>query len=72
MLELQLTPEIERILADVSARTGDAPELLARRALLAYLEDLEDYAAAVEAWKEHDPSKTISAEEMLRELGMEP
>lgn len=71
MLELQLSPEVERILADVSARTGDPKEELARKALLAYLEDLEDYAAAVEAWKEHDPSKTLSTEEMLRELGVE-
>jgi predicted DNA-binding protein len=71
MLQVVLSPEIERQLADIAARTGDAPDELARRALLAYLEDLEDYATAVEAWKEHDPAKTVSSEEMMRELGLE-
>jgi predicted DNA-binding protein len=71
MLEVAIDPEIEKILADIAARTGEAPGELARKALLAYLEDLEDYAIAVEAWREHDPSKTISSEEMLRELGVE-
>lgn len=71
MLEVPLDAELERTLASIAARTGDAPADLARKALLAYLEDLEDYATAVEAWKEHDPAQTISAEEMLRELGVE-
>jgi predicted DNA-binding protein len=71
MLQVALTPELEKQLTDIAARTGDAPDELARRALLAYLEDLEDYAVAVEAWKEHDPTKTISSEEMLRELRLE-
>ena len=70
MLELQLTPEIERILADVSARTGQPAEEIARQALLVHLEDLEDYALAVEAMKEYDPATSISGEEVMRELGM--
>ena len=71
MLQVQLDPALERTLASIAARTGDAPADLARQALLAYLEDLEDYATAVEGWKAHDPANTISAEEMLRELGLE-
>lgn len=71
MLQVALDPELERTLADIATRTGNAPDELARRALLAYLEDLEDYALAVEAWKEHDPAQTKSTEEMLRELGVE-
>ena len=73
MLSVQIDAETERRLAVVSAATGDAPDLLARKALLAYLEDLEDYAAAVEAWREHeaDPSKAISMEQMLSELGLD-
>lgn len=71
MLQVALTPELERQLAAIAERVGQAPDELARRALLAYLEDLEDYATAVEAWKAHDPAKTISSEEMLRELGLE-
>lgn len=68
MLEVTLDPELERQLAEVAARIGEAPDEIARKALLAYLEDLEDYATAVEAWKEHDPAKTLSTEEMLRAL----
>ena len=68
MLEIPLDPTLERHLADIAARIGEAPAELARKALLAYL---EDYAAAVEAWRQHDPSTTLSTEEMLRELGVE-
>ena len=71
MLEIPLDPQLERHLAEIAARVGEAPAELARKALLAYLEDLEDYAVAVEAWKEHDPSKTLSTDEVLRELGVE-
>lgn len=70
MLSIVIDPEIEARLAAVASKTGNAPDELARRALLAYLEDLEDYAVAVEAWKEHDPAKTLTTEEMLRELGV--
>lgn len=70
MLQIPLEPEIERLLADIAARVGEAPATIAHKALLAYLEDLEDYALAVEAWREHDPDKTLTTEEMLRELGV--
>lgn len=68
MLHVAITPEVEGILADMAARTGSTSEEIARRALLAYLEDLEDYAAAVAAWKAHDPALTVSAEDFLREF----
>lgn len=71
MLEIPLDPELERTLAVIAARTGDAPGDLARAALLKYLEDLEDYAVAVEGWRANDPSQNISSEEMLRELGLD-
>ncbi|WP_294393121.1 hypothetical protein [uncultured Sphingomonas sp.] len=71
MLHVALDPKLERQLAEVAARIGQAPDEIARKALLAYLEELEDYATAVEAWKEHDPAATKSSEEMLRELGLE-
>jgi RHH-type rel operon transcriptional repressor/antitoxin RelB len=71
MIQIALDPEVEKQLTDIAARTGKAPDELARRALLAYLEDLEDYAIAVEAWKEHDPTKTVSIEELMREFGVE-
>lgn len=73
MLSLAIDPETERRLAAVTAKTGDAPDELARRALLAYLEDLEDYATAVEAWKEFDQDRSgaVSAEELLKRHGLE-
>ena len=71
MLEIPLDPKLERHLADIAARVGEAPAELARKALLAYLEDLEDYAIAVEAWKEFDPSTAIPFEQVKRELGLE-
>lgn len=71
MLEIPLDPKLERHLADIAARVGEAPAELARRALLAYLEDLEDYAVAVEAWKEHDPNDTVSLDELMARHGVE-
>ncbi|MBX3595730.1 CopG family transcriptional regulator [Sphingomonas sp.] len=70
MLELNLDPELEKTLADIAARTGEAPADIARKALLAYLEDLEDYAVAVEAWKAYKPGSGKTTQEMLRELGV--
>ena len=71
MLEVPLDPQLQRHLADIAARVGEAPGELARKALLAYLEDLEDYAVAVEAWREFDPKDAISLAEVKRELGMD-
>ncbi len=42
MLEVPLDPRLERHLAELAARIGEAPGELARQALLAYLNDLED------------------------------
>ncbi len=71
MIEIQLDPQLERHLADIAARVGEAPGELARKALLAYLEDLEDYAIAVEAWKEHDGKGTVSLDELMTRYGVE-
>jgi predicted DNA-binding protein len=71
MLEVPLDPELERTLSAIAARTGDAPGDLARAALLKYLEDLEDYAVAVEAWREFDPAQAVPLEQVKRDLGLE-
>lgn len=65
MLEVRIDPALEERLAAIAAKTGDSPELLAQKALLAYLEDLEDYATAVEAMKEFDRTKTVSLDELM-------
>ena len=73
MLSVKLDPETEKRLAAVSAATGDAPDLLAREALLAYLEDLEDYASVIDALREYeaDPTNVVSSDELMRRYGLE-
>lgn len=73
MLSVPLDAELESRLSAIAARSGEAPDAIARAALLAYLEDLEDYAVAIEAAREADldPSKRVSLEEMKRALGMD-
>ena len=71
MLEVPLTPDLERALASIAARTGDTPGELARKALLRYLEDLEDYAAAVEASREFDPADTVPLAELMARYDVE-
>lgn len=71
MLALKIDTDTQRRLAEAARKSGEQPATLAARALEAYLEDLEDYAFAVEASKEFDPARTVSLEEMRRELGMD-
>lgn len=71
MLEIPLTPELERHLAALAERVGEAPPEIAHKALLRYMEDLEDYLLAVEAMTDFDPKDTLSLEEVKRELGMD-
>ena len=50
MLAIPLDTATEARLAYAAARLGAAPDTLAARAMGSYLEDLEDYARAAEAW----------------------
>lgn len=71
MLQIRIDPAIEARLAALAEKTGESPDALAGKALAAYLEDLEDYAAAVEAMKDYDVEATLSAEEVKRQLGLD-
>lgn len=71
MIELKIDPQMERRLANVARERGESLDQVALQALEAYLEDAEDYARAVAALDEMDPSQVISLEEMKRELGLE-
>jgi predicted DNA-binding protein len=71
MLQIRIDPALEARLAAVAKKTGESPDALAGKALLAYLEELEDYAAAVEAMKDYDPQATISLDEVKRQLGLD-
>lgn len=73
MLSVKLDPNIENRLQEISTATGNTPEAIAQAALLAYMEDLEDYAVAVEALREYEasPGENVTLEEMMRELGLD-
>lgn len=67
MLALRLPPEIEHRLVALAKRTGRTKSYYARRAIVEYLDDLEDYylvAARVEEAR-------LSLEEVERQLGLE-
>jgi predicted DNA-binding protein len=71
MIELKIDPQMERRLAILARERGESVDQVALQALEAYLEDAEDYARAVAALEELDPSQVISLQEMKRELGLE-
>lgn len=71
MLAIKIDAATEKRLSEAARRLGEAPDTLAERALRTYLEDVEDYARAVEAWHELDRKDTVSLAEMKRELGLD-
>lgn len=71
MLAIPLDTITEQRLASAAARLGEAPDALAARAVGSYLEDLEDYARAAEAWGELDATQMKSLTAMKHELGLD-
>jgi RHH-type rel operon transcriptional repressor/antitoxin RelB len=73
MLAIRLPEDIEKRLADLAERTGHTKTHFAREAILNYIEDMEDYYLAVEAYKEflRSGEETLSSDELRRELGLE-
>ena len=70
MLSIFLDIATETRLASAAVRLGEAPDALAARVVGSYLEDLEDYARAAEAWAKHDQAAVKSLDEMKHELGL--
>ena len=68
MLAIRLPDAIERRLAALATETGSTKTALAREAILAYIDDLEDYLLA-EA-RARRGRKTIPLEDVERELGL--
>lgn len=66
MLALRLPPEIEERLEAIAKKTGRTKSSFAREAILEKLEDMEDYAVAVERLQ--TMGKTLSWEEVKAEL----
>ena len=73
MLAVRLPQEIEDRLDTLAKATGRTKSYYARKAILEYLEDLEDIYIAEQRLIEirAGRSKTYSLEEVERELGME-
>ena len=69
MLALDLSSEVEDLLEQFAAKAGMSKAALARKAILSYLEDLEDAMLAQEALDEG--GKTIPLAEVMREYGLE-
>lgn len=68
MLAIRLDPDTEGRLDQLAKKTGRTKTFYAREAILQHLEDLEDIYLATTRLKR--PSKTYSAAQVKRELGL--
>ena len=68
MLAIRLDEETEKRLDALAKKTGRTKTFYAREAILQHLEDLEDIYLATKRLR--GPSKTYSAQEVKRELGL--
>lgn len=70
MIAIPLDIATEARLVRAAVRLGDTPDTLAVRAVGRYLDDLEDYARAAEAWAELKHGDIIGLDEIKDELGL--
>ena len=71
MLAIRLDNELEARLAEAAKRAGRTKTAFVRKAIEAYIGELEDYALLEEALSHSDAGKTVSLEQMRRELGLD-
>jgi RHH-type rel operon transcriptional repressor/antitoxin RelB len=71
MLAIRLPEEIESRLEDLARRTGRTKTYYAREAILAYLDDLEDFYLAEERMKRYDASRTVLLDDVLERDGLD-
>jgi RHH-type transcriptional regulator, rel operon repressor / antitoxin RelB len=69
MLALRLSIEVEHRLKTLARKTGRTKSYYAKKAIVEFLEDQEDYYIAVERLRERMP--TMSLEEVIKRLGLE-
>lgn len=70
MLAIRLPQEIEDRLARLARKTGRSKTHYAREAILAHLDDLEDFYLAEERMRRYDEAKTIPLDDLLRRHGL--
>jgi RHH-type transcriptional regulator, rel operon repressor / antitoxin RelB len=71
MIAVRLPSEIENRLARLSRLTGRTKTHYVREAILAYMDDLEDYFLAEERMRTFDRAKTISLDDLVKKYGVE-
>ncbi len=69
MLALRLDPETEKRLEELARRTGRTKSYYAKRAIIEFLEEEEDYLIAVSRLEKNRPS--IPLDEVERRLGLD-
>ena len=71
MLALRIDPQTEKRLEALAARTGRTKSFYARAAILAHLDDLEDFYLAEERMKNFRSEDAIPIAELKAELGLD-
>jgi RHH-type transcriptional regulator, rel operon repressor / antitoxin RelB len=71
MLAVRLDAEVERRLEALAARTGRTKTFYAREAIVAHLDDLEDFYLAEERMKGFRDGDAVPLAELKAELGLE-
>lgn len=71
MLAVRIDPDTERRLEALAARTGRTKTFYAREAILAHLDDLEDFYLAEERMKDFRSEDAIPLAALKAELGLD-
>jgi RHH-type rel operon transcriptional repressor/antitoxin RelB len=71
MLALRIDAETEKRLEALAARTGRTKSFYAREAILAQLDDLEDFYLAEERMKDFQSEEAIPLSELKAGLGLD-
>jgi RHH-type rel operon transcriptional repressor/antitoxin RelB len=71
MLAVRIDPETERRLEALAVRTGRTKTFYAREAILAHLDDLEDFYLAEERMKDFRSEDAIPLAALKAELGLD-
>ena len=69
MLSIQLTPEVEKRLAELAKRTGQSEDVCARELIEGHFEDAEERYEAETRLKDRQPS--LTSYQVRKELGLE-
>lgn len=70
MLAIRLDDEIEKRLARLAEKTGRTKTFYARAAILAHLDDLEDFYLAEERMRDFRAGNAIALADLKVELGL--